>query len=109
MRHSMRLAFLSLALVAGAAARAQSSAVTHVLTTVDGVEWGGSSELVITGIQRGEQAATSITVRLYGTEAIASCERKALLAMSKPGQYLLTLYSPYAGAYTSCGLTKVAP
>lgn len=91
------------------AARAQTTA-TLTFATVDGVEWYGTAQLRITGILQGEAAAsTRIVYANSALESAAACERKALLAMSKPGQYVLTVTQPSATSAFACGLTRAAP
>lgn len=95
-------------------ASAQSSVETFVFETVDSYELlSGASQLSITGILQGEAAprtipipaATNNTTSYEGR--VRACERMALMAMSKPGQYLFELrrfgtFQPVHG----CKLTR---
>jgi len=96
-------------------ASAQSSSVeTFVFETVDSYELlSGASQLNITGILQGEAAprtisippATNNTVSYEGR--VRACERMALMAMSKPGQYFFELrrYSNFQPVH-GCKLTR---
>lgn len=100
-------------LVVPAVAQAQTAPTQHTFTTVDAVEVTGST-LSITGIQGGDSAPTTVTilVRYVGEDQVflATCERKALLVMAKPGQYVFSYREPeYAYAPPTCALARVKP
>ena len=106
---------LTATLIAGSAA-AQVPPLAYnakIFTAVDTVSVQNTTVLV-TGIVQGEAAPSTWAVRAYSsTEATAwaaICQRSALLAMSKPGQYLLEiqyLSSTYGGSV--CKLSRVTP
>lgn len=105
-------AAVTLSLGLGIGARAQTTA-RYVFTTVDAVS-SYVTTLSITGIQEGQAAATEVRVYFYAYDeaakamVIQSCERKALLAMNKPGQYTFEVsWSTYG--YPTCKLTRVNP
>lgn len=85
-----------------------------VFATVDAVSVQ-HSKVIVTGIVQGDQAASTWAVQYYlastGVDAASfasACQRDALIAMAKPGQYLLEIQ--YAGAYGSiCKLSRVTP
>ncbi|WP_375768737.1 hypothetical protein NR798_44860 [Archangium gephyra] len=91
-------ATLLLALSPLSIASAQSSVETFVFETVDSYELlSGAYQLTVTGILQGEAAPrtiaivpTSLTSTAYDAR-VRSCERMALMAMSKPGQYFFEL------------------
>lgn len=97
----------------GAVAMAQATVTTFVFATVDSVDLDGN-QFQVTGILQGEAAPTTRTFLIpipgdgSGVSRTQSCERKALLVMSKPGQYLLEIRQP---VYYSlgCRLTRVTP
>jgi hypothetical protein len=99
-------------LVAAGIGRAQTvTPPTYVLTTVDAVRRSGASTLFVTGVLDGASGPTE--VRVYSDTAnvpsVEACERFALTAMAKPGQYRLEVWqtSYYANGY--CRLTKLNP
>ena len=101
-------------------ARAQLTWTAYVFTTVDAVlrEVG---YLTITGVRDGESAAavhrlplgpiTSSSNPTNPSDIGESCERKALLAMAKPGAYVLRVeVSSYPSSYyTKCTLARAEP
>jgi hypothetical protein len=121
-------------LVAPAPVSAEITA-THVFVSVESYNILGDSDVSgadvveVTGVIQGESAPRS--VRFYyspkypgssstGTDSISSkrsferCERLALLAMSKPGQYLLEMRQEREGIqpityYVGCKLTRRVP
>jgi hypothetical protein len=105
-----RLAAVTAVMLFTQAAEAQVSASWQVFTTVDSVE-GNLNSLKVTGVLQGDSAPTTQNLVFSGTESVAAaaaCERKALLAMSKPGQYLFSALWASAGS-CSCKLTRVGP
>ncbi len=105
-------AVLSLALVPDASG--QATLPRYVFTTVDAVASEGY-RLRITGIQEGQATASEVTLYYsysvaYALASCEACERKALLAMNKPGQYVFE--AAYLGTLLSnptCKLTRVNP
>jgi hypothetical protein len=84
---------------------AASAAADVVFATVDAIELPASPNLRITGIVEGSTVPTTDYYRLNNLER---CERFAMLAMSKPGKYRLTLV--YMGSsYYNCKLSLRAP
>ena len=112
--HNGRLAVVVAVALWCGSARAQVAPTEVVFTTVDAVESNGSV-LTVTGIVRGDSAPSAqpfyFTYAPAGelVASVASCERKALLAMSKPGQYLLTIWRPGPYDLLPCKLTRVGP
>ncbi len=104
----------TLSLAIGIGARAQAAPPSYVFATVDAVSSQGY-QLKITGILQGQAVATEITVSFseadYAAANVAAqtCERKALLAMAKPGQYVFEVYYAYSGYTWACKLTRVNP
>jgi hypothetical protein len=94
------------------------SGTTYVFVTVDAVTAQGNS-IFVTGILKGDAAPSTHSASFYETSGddafaalmVSACERKALLAMSKPGQYLLALQdSPGVFMFnSSCTLARVSP
>jgi len=85
---------------------------TKVFTAVDAVSVMGPY-VVVTGIVQGEQAPSSWKVNYSGSAEAngwaAMCQRSALIAMSKPGQYLLEIGVPSSLSAPVCTLTRVNP
>lgn len=95
---------------------------TYVFETVDSYDISGERrEVKITGIISGEAAPRTVTLMYNAantgttySDEIASkrtferCERFALMAMSKPGQYLLEMRqeSNATYSYIGCKLTR---
>jgi hypothetical protein len=76
------------------------AAETRVLTTVDDATRSNTTEdkLLITGIVSGDSAPTTLWLRFEGgnnatanATLAGSCERYALMMMSRPGRYVLEL------------------
>jgi hypothetical protein len=90
------------------------SVETFVFETVDSYELlQGTNQLSITGILQGEAVARTIAIPSASNNTttyesrVRACERLALMAMSKPGQYYFELrrfstYQPVQG----CKLTR---
>jgi hypothetical protein len=94
-------------------AGAQTTPTSYTFVTVDEVRSEGTA-LYVTGILDGE--ATSTTARMdtfasytSGMDIMNACERKALMAMAKPGQYQLKLTTGSYYSYPRCTLTRVNP
>ena len=97
-------AVLVLLSVAASGARAQSEPVI-VFETVDAVEESSSGTIVtMTGIIQGQGQPTS--VRLLGVSQ--GCRQQALLALSKPGKYLLRITNPTDISTRRCALVRNA-
>ncbi len=105
---SIRLA-MAAALVAACAAADAQTANAVTFTAVDGVRVRYLT-LYVTGVVQGEATAREVTFDYSTTTVVQlqSCERIALVAMSRPGQYLLTMRQ-WGGAYAECGVSRVAP
>jgi hypothetical protein len=110
-------AALAAAAVLLAAGRASAQTVPYanpakVFVTVDAVQVV-ESRVVVTGIVQGDAAPSTyavMSVSSANTYAfVPNCQQQALLAMAKPGQYLLEIF--YGGSYyaSSCKLTRVNP
>jgi hypothetical protein len=117
-------ATLLLALASSSPASAGVSA-TYVFETVDSYDISGDAhEVKVTGIIQGEATLSTVTLQYWpnyystpNSDTISSkrtfdrCERLILLAMSKPGQYLLELrqehntFDPHID-YIGCKLTR---
>jgi hypothetical protein len=106
-------ATLLLALSPLSIASAQSSAEeVYVFETVDSYDLESNVWLKVTGILKGEAAPRTIAVTASYSGAyeqhVRACERLALMAMSKPGQYYFELrrasYSPLP--LNGCKLTR---
>jgi hypothetical protein len=107
-----QLAFALAALILAAlpwGSRAQTTLTAYVFATVDAVEAGGG-RITITGIEEGAAAPSTRFVNNFSSGSdLETCHRMALLAMSKPGQYLLAIL-PYQSLHTAgCKLTRVNP
>jgi hypothetical protein len=85
---------------------------TKIFATVDAVSVMGPY-VAVTGIVQGEQAPSSWKVNYSGSAEAngwaAMCQRSALIAMSKPGQYLLEIGVPSSLSAPVCTLTRVNP
>lgn len=95
-------------------ARAQSSAIVYVFSTVDAVSANAYGGLDVTGILQGEATPGTRSFAPYSIDAhwmwmVGDCERKALLAMAKPGQYLLRIEREDGWVSFTCTLARAAP
>jgi hypothetical protein len=116
----MKRAFLAAVLSAAAfAAVAQTSTVqtTYVFTAVDSVKMD-YQYVWVTGVQEGATTTSLAAVNCNLSSAssfdctthLQNCQRLALLAMTKPGQWLFVIERGYPGAsFASCELRRVAP
>ena len=89
-------------------ASAQVAVVSYAVMTVDSVSYDGLT-LTVRGVPQGEAAPVSVWIQFtngdQARQAAASdyCRRLLMLALAKPGQYLVA-----AGANT-CRLQLVTP
>ncbi len=110
---------LVLSLVAYAPpARAQSADRVTVFAAVDSFAYDPHSSLItMTGVVQGDASASEKLFYYRGLDQndveallrLQSCERMALLAMAKPGQYQFQITVPVTYAYVTCKLTRVNP
>jgi hypothetical protein len=105
---------LGLSLAPLALASAQTAPPTYVFTAVDSLDIHGDDYgIEVTGVLQGENAPRTIKLTYYPSHSdyaesartFERCERLALLAMNKPGRYLLTLRQEHD--YIGCALTRV--
>jgi hypothetical protein len=92
-------------------ATAQTTLPTYTFVTVDEVQTYART-VRVTGILQGEASPTTTEISfgyviLTDVDQVAACERKALLAMAKPGQYLLKLQPGNYSFVPRCTLTRV--
>ncbi|WNG33370.1 hypothetical protein F0U61_06855 [Archangium violaceum] len=87
----------------------------YVFEAVDSYDAKSDRQFSVTGIIRGEPTPKTIDFDEYTTYAeygnfVRTCERLSLMAMSKPGQYLLEVRRTmqWGGYYqlTGCRLTR---
>lgn len=99
------------ALVSPLPARTQTAATRLVFAAVDALEIK-ASVFSITGVVDGESAARTVNIYFYsGSSAypdeIANCQRMAILAMTRPGQFRFEIQDDaYA---TACKLARSTP
>jgi hypothetical protein len=84
---------------------------THVFATVDAVGQDGTI-FSVTGLLQG--GATPSTRSAYSTSSdlvVQQCQRYALLAQAKPGQYLfeMTVVQSFAPNLEACSLRRATP
>jgi hypothetical protein len=88
---------------------AAAAGTPYVFSTVDAVERTGNG-LKITGILEGEAAPTGVW--FYFSSSLptfdATCERLALLTMSKPGMYVLSV-TQISNSYALCKIARAVP
>lgn len=98
----------AVALVSAAPAPAQTGPTRYVFVAVDAVEIQ-STTVRVTGILDGESAVQTVTATFSlgssTVDQVAACERLALLAMTRPGQFRFEIQ---AGATYSAGVCKLA-
>jgi ABC-type sugar transport system substrate-binding protein len=104
-------AAVSLVAIAAAAA-AQSTVTKLVFTTVDAVKMDYSA-IYVTGVQEGATEASTAPIYCSSNTncptQLQNCEKIALLAMSKPGQYVLEIEKQQYSTFDRCTLRRVAP
>lgn len=102
------VAVTAVLLLAGSVARAQTT--WFAFTTVDAVNME-TNRMSVTGVLEGAAAASTAT--FYFTsgapDLLQNCQKLALLAMTKPGQYLLKINPGVSYGYPQCTLARVAP
>jgi hypothetical protein len=109
MKHSLVAAAAALIVSIAAQARAQTT-IVWAFTAVDAVQVNNNSTLTIRGVLSGELGPTDQIVFFYSTTTpqFESCQRLALLAMGKPGQYVLAVDVTRTG-YPICKLSRAVP
>jgi hypothetical protein len=99
---------------------ASAATTTYVFEAVDSYDIGGMDNTVsITGIIQGEATPRTVTLSYEpysgsttnyagSKRTFERCERLLLLAMAKPGQYLLEMRHEelYGSEYIGCKLTR---
>jgi hypothetical protein len=109
-------AALAAAVLAAPGAAEAQTATGYTFTAVDAVRLD-ATKLYVTGVVEGEAAAREVLFNFSGASsyeymlsALESCQRYALVAMSKPGQYLLRMQQSSSWAsYASCTLARAVP
>jgi hypothetical protein len=99
-------------LLLGAArdATAQTTVTVYVFTTVDAVK-SSVDRLYITGILEGTSTPATRAIQVAYSQYyshLENCERLAMLAMTKPGQYVLEITRP-SSSYDTCELRRATP
>lgn len=100
------------ALVAAASVYAQTTATRHVFVAVDALEVK-SNQFTVTGVVDGESAPRTVSLYLSSSSTtsrddLAACQRLALLAMTKPGQYRFEMLQS-SSYLVACKLARVTP
>lgn len=102
------------ALVAAASVHAQTTPPRYVFVAVDAFEFR-SNTVKVTGVLDGESDAKTITVYFYSgssstVDQVAACERLALLALTRPGQFRFEIEGNAGGTtVAACKLARVTP
>jgi hypothetical protein len=99
------------AVLAAGPTRGQTTTTPFVFVTVDAVALQ-SNRLVITGILEGEAVPVERWIQSNLTDSVGwmqACEKLALLAMTRPGQYRLEIGNPPPSLSTTCKLSKASP
>ena len=111
------LAVLAAAIASAAAAQTTSTPVTLTLVAVDAVKVRSSSDLTLSGVLDDGSTVTQKAINFGTNTALRDkCERFALLAMTKPGQYRLVVggyespstYGTYV-TWNDCSVVRAAP
>ncbi|NVJ03694.1 hypothetical protein HUW63_00330 [Myxococcus sp. AM001] len=103
----------ALALAPSALAEEAEYGTSYVFTTVDAVQAYSGNGFEVTGVLEGESAPRSISFyAAYGDEASYQafglrCDRMALLLMTRPGRFHLTVRMPSPLQATTCMLTRL--
>jgi hypothetical protein len=109
-------------LFSGAVEAEPATGTQWTFVTVDSVEMSGD-DLTITGILKDQASPSTLTfyVRIYSSQTspsqpsdhirVESCVKYALLALNKPGQFVLELrrVSDYYFYDVSCKLSRATP
>jgi len=110
---AVALAFFAPRLAAAQAVPPANTA--KVFTAVDAVK-AEDYKVVITGIVQGDGAPSTWSAGFYSSsdgalisQFVNSCQTQALLAMTKPGQYLLEIQSGTISLRPFCKLSRVNP
>jgi hypothetical protein len=104
-----RIGLAALLLALGGRVEAQTlvGSTPVVFTTVDSVQVYATN-LFVTGIVQGESAPSERYANLQNVDYADACQKMALLAMAKPGQYVLEFRkASESSAYYYCRLTRV--
>jgi hypothetical protein len=101
----------ALALVSAGPAPAQTASTRYVFVAVDAFEIQ-STTVRVTGVVDGESAVQTVMASFYNgstsVDQVAACERLALLAMTRPGQFRFEIQQ--ASSYSVvCKLARVTP
>ncbi|WP_242339853.1 MULTISPECIES: hypothetical protein [unclassified Anaeromyxobacter] len=99
------------ALLSAMPALAQTAPVRYVFVAVDAVEIR-STTIKVTGVVDGESAPQTVTMTLSsssGVDSVAACERLALLAMTRPGQFLFEIQGSTTYNLNVCKLARATP
>lgn len=99
----------AVALVSAAPAPAQTALPPYVFVAVDALDVQ-YSKFLVTGVLDGESEARTVTV-YFGTsypDQVAMCERLALLAMTRPGQFRFEIQQ-VSSMFHTCKLARVTP
>ena len=101
------------ALVAAASVHAQTTPPRYVFVAVDAVETRANL-FTVTGVIDGESEARAVTFTFSDSSSttarvdVAACQRLALLAMTRPGQFRFEVASANY-YYPACKLARVRP
>ena len=77
----------------------------QIYTTVDSYRVDGDRTFFVNGILQGASAATEQNFSLFTADSVKRCDALALLAMSRPGKYLLRIDMSF-GDYVGCTLIR---
>ncbi|WP_243338149.1 hypothetical protein [Anaeromyxobacter soli] len=100
------------ALLSAMPALAQTAPVRYVFVAVDAVEIRSTTTIKVTGVVDGESAPQTVTMTLSnssGVDSVAACERLALLAMTRPGQFLFEIQGSTTYNLNVCKLARATP
>ncbi|NOJ77578.1 hypothetical protein [Myxococcus xanthus] len=106
--------FATLALAPSALAEQAAYGTSYVFTTVDAVMvYSSGSNFEVTGILEGETSPRTINFRPQIGDSGAQqgfgarCDRMALLLMTRPGRFHLTVHTLASNWPTTCKLTRL--
>lgn len=106
MKHILAVVVAAVAVATGA-----QTVTKLVYTTVDAVKMDYQA-ILITGVQEGATTATTASVYCSSTscsDQLEKCQKLALLAMTKPGQYVFEIEKYSSQTFDRCTLRRVAP